>query len=346
MEEWYQSRQPVNVKRKRTKLDPEGQKLDGMPIKDIQIDEYVQRRHACAAHLNAAARRSDELTMLEAGYLGVHKLTCDQVIDTDERDRWDRVVKSLEATIQDLTRKLAELEAKLATVQSGSGVFGASDSPSPSTPLPKSPDPLARQSGKDVEPGAQPKGSGLFGGCVVPERQSLAPKTPDPDHESGIAKTTPSVNHTSPVAEVAKPIEPATSGDPSDSSNPVLQKPESDESPPWRAGSACLPANDLQTAGTACPTAGIATPAEPPPPPRWSDEERQEALDYYCQINNLPVATLAQTSGIPNPRHITPLEAIKRGFPCMIHIDRTAEVECEWNRREWEWAERLKRQPF
>src|SRR3954471_14558843 len=57
MEEWELSRRPVPIKRKRTKLDPEGRKLDGMPIKDIQIDEYMQRRHASASHLNAAARR-------------------------------------------------------------------------------------------------------------------------------------------------------------------------------------------------------------------------------------------------------------------------------------------------
>jgi hypothetical protein len=137
MEEWHQTRRPVPVKRKRTKLDPEGRQMDGMPIKDIQIDEYTQRRHASAAHLNAAARRSLELTMLEAGYLGVRKLTCDQAIDTDERWRWDRAVKERDAKIEELTRKVAELEAKLA----GSGVFGMSDPSLSSTPQPKSPDP-------------------------------------------------------------------------------------------------------------------------------------------------------------------------------------------------------------
>src|SRR6185295_9112699 len=108
MEEWHQSRQPVPVKRKRTRLDPEGQKMDGMPIKDIQIDEYVQRRHASAAHLNAAARRSLELTMLEAGYLGVRRLSCDEAIDVNDRERWDRAVKSRDTTIEELTRKVAE----------------------------------------------------------------------------------------------------------------------------------------------------------------------------------------------------------------------------------------------
>ena len=40
--------------------------------------------------------------MLAGGYLGVRALTCDQVIDPDERHRWDRVVKNREATIEEL----------------------------------------------------------------------------------------------------------------------------------------------------------------------------------------------------------------------------------------------------
>ncbi|MFN0021890.1 MAG: helix-turn-helix domain-containing protein, partial [Pirellulaceae bacterium] len=116
MEEWHQSRQSVPMKRKRTKLDPEGQQVDGMKIKDIQIDEWVQHRRGCAAHLNTAAKRSLELTMLEGGYLGVHKLSCDLAIDTDERDRWDRVVKTYQKTIEELKRKVTELEAKLAAL--------------------------------------------------------------------------------------------------------------------------------------------------------------------------------------------------------------------------------------
>ncbi|MCE9528749.1 MAG: helix-turn-helix domain-containing protein, partial [Planctomycetales bacterium] len=118
MEEWQQSRQSVPMKRKRTKLDPEGQKVDGMPVKDIQVDEWVQHRRGCASHLNAAAKRSLELTMLEGGYLGVHKLSCDLAIDTDERDRWDRAVKSYQGTIEKLSRKVTDLVAKLGVMNS------------------------------------------------------------------------------------------------------------------------------------------------------------------------------------------------------------------------------------
>lgn len=43
-------------------------------------------------------------------------LTCDQMLDPDERDRWDRVVKNREATIEELKRKVAELEGQLAAI--------------------------------------------------------------------------------------------------------------------------------------------------------------------------------------------------------------------------------------
>ena len=114
MEEWQQSRQPVLMTRKRTKIYPEGRKAGGAKVEEIQIDEYVQRRNPSASHLNAAAKRSLELTMLEAGYLGVRQLSCDDAMDVDERDRWDRLVKSHQKTNEELTRKVAELEAQLA----------------------------------------------------------------------------------------------------------------------------------------------------------------------------------------------------------------------------------------
>jgi len=219
--------------------------------------------------------------MLEAGHIGVHRMTCDLAMDPDERDRWGRERETSEATIAEqaktiagLMQKLAELEAKLAA--------------------------------KNSTPHA-------------PREETFTPAEKSPldarSDESRIAEATPALNQKSAAPEVASPIQHASSGDVPDSRTPAARKAESDESPA-------------------------------PPAPRWSDEERQEALDYFCQIHNLPRATLAQTSGIPNYRHITPLEAIKRGFPCMISIDRTAEIEREWNRREWERMERLKRQPF
>jgi len=193
MEEWHQSRQPVPVKRKRTRLDPEGKTMDGMPIKDIQIDEYEQRRHASAAHLNAAAKRSLELTMLEAGYLGVHKLSCNQAIDTDERHRWDRAVKERDAKIEELTRKVAELEAKIAAILGESQttsqspvVNQTSPAPGPASPIQQAPSgdrpdssPSVLQRVKQMTPNwvpiARPR-------SASPNDPRLAP--PPRDHES------------------------------------------------------------------------------------------------------------------------------------------------------------------
>ena len=132
--------------------------------------------------------------MLEAGYLGVRRLSCDEAMDPDERDRWDRAMKSRDTTItevtkknDELTRKVAELEAKLGGVRPGSGVFG---------------------------------------GCVFPLAQPLAPKTPDPgqSHESENAQTTPVVNKTSPAPEVASPIQKAPCGDMPATRQPVSQR--------------------------------------------------------------------------------------------------------------------------
>ena len=256
MEEWERSRQSVPMKRKRTKLDPEGQKLDGMPIKDIQIDEYVQPRHASAAHLNAAAKRSLELTMLEAGYLGVHKLTCDKVIDVDERDRWDRVVKNQEATIAKLTatitgltERLAALEAKLAADRSR--VHGAernarvSDAASAVHQPQGNMDPAcisqslmhptessrvhgAERNARVSDAGSavhQPQGN-MDPACIS---QSLMHPTRD---ESGNVENTPAANQNSAVTEVVSPVQKAASGERPDSSPAAAKRPESDESRP------------------------------------------------------------------------------------------------------------------
>ena len=59
------------------------------------------------------------------------------------------------------------------------------------------------------------------------------------------------------------------------------------------------------------------------PRPRWEDEYRQEALDYHCLIHGLPPASLEQATGIPDPKKISPRMWIEKGYPYMIHIDRS-----------------------
>src|SRR4029079_11403407 len=106
---------------KTTKVYPEGRKHDGKPVEEVVTKEQVKLHDARVSHFNAATRISRELLMLEAGHIGVHRMTCDLAMDPDERDRWgqerttsEAAIAELTATITKLTQKVAELEAKLA----------------------------------------------------------------------------------------------------------------------------------------------------------------------------------------------------------------------------------------
>jgi hypothetical protein len=79
---------------------------------------------------------------------------------------------------------------------------------------------------------------------------------------------------------------------------------------------------------------------------RWSEIHRQEALDYHCQIHKLPRAKLSQATGIPNPVRCTPKEAIVRGYPYIIYIDRTEEMEKLHQRRLREEEARRRREEW
>lgn len=94
MEEWERSKESVPVQRKRTKIYPQGRKHGGEEVTEVNIDEFVQKRNASVSHFNAATKLSLALTMLEAGYLGVRGLSCDQAMDVDELDRWDRALRA------------------------------------------------------------------------------------------------------------------------------------------------------------------------------------------------------------------------------------------------------------
>jgi len=66
---------------------------------------------------------------------------------------------------------------------------------------------------------------------------------------------------------------------------------------------------------------------EADPQPRWEDKYRQEALDYHCLIHGLPPASLEQATGIPDPKKFSPRLWIEKGYPYMIHIDRS--IPCD-----------------
>ena len=80
--------------------------------------------------------------MLEAGYMGVHKLSCNPAIDTDERQRWDQAVKERDAKIEELTRKVAELEAKIAAILGESQTTSQSPVVNQTSPAPRPASPI------------------------------------------------------------------------------------------------------------------------------------------------------------------------------------------------------------
>ena len=57
-------------------------------------------------------------------------------------------------------------------------------------------------------------------------------------------------------------------------------------------------------------------------------------------MNNLPPAKLSQTSGVPDPLRITPLEHVKRQRPYLISIDYSEEARRFWERHEREMLKR------
>ena len=59
---------------------------------------------------------------------------------------------------------------------------------------------------------------------------------------------------------------------------------------------------------------------------------RQEALDLHCRLHRLPPAKLEQATGIPDPVRITPKEAVERGWPYVITINRSEELERVWQK--------------
>jgi hypothetical protein len=84
------------------------------------------------------------------------------------------------------------------------------------------------------------------------------------------------------------------------------------------------------------PKSTILVPDTPQPEPerqpqyRWSDEFRQEALDYHCAIHGLPPADLDMATGIPDPQQMSPKLAMERGLPYHLYID---------------WSKKCKREP-
>ena len=177
MQEWRRSRKSVR-------------KQGGKKAAENQTDQQLQKRNANVSHFNAATRLSLQLTMLQAGYLGVHRLACDQALDIDGLDRWDRMVKSRDRVIEELTREVAELKAQLQ-----------------STLHAPREEVLTRSVRSTI--------------------LDATPLQPLPASESSVAENTPVLNQASPAPQVVSPGQNAPCDDSLDSQKAVSQEPES-----------------------------------------------------------------------------------------------------------------------
>ena len=183
MQEWAQSRQ-TTVESNTKKTYPEGRKSNGPKVEEVTTQEQKRRHGARVSHFNAATNLSRELLMLEAGHIGVHRMTCDLAMDPDERDRWGRERETAGATIAELTamvaaltQKVAELEARLTPQKNASQA--ESGDPSKSDESETAPPTTPRHRGSPASSAASPLKQAPCGN----EPDSGSPACAD--HESG-----------------------------------------------------------------------------------------------------------------------------------------------------------------
>ena len=277
LREFRRSQQTIAMKKTITTKD--GVDDEGKPVK-IRVEEWDKHQIGRKGFLDAAAKASHEITVLATGWVGAGSSTISmaEVMDPEERDRWERMVAIREERIEEL-----EQRDELADEQPAAA---------PSAPAP----PVSRVA----------ENSPIVYQELVQEDNATSS-----DEEA--CATVPESFPT----EIGQP------------QNLYQEPPE-----PSRPHTPCA---EMSAQGVS----GLRTPEpEPVKVYRWEAKYRQEALDYHCQINNLPPAKLAQASGIPDPLRMSPLEAVRRGLPYIISIDRSAEIQRTWERRQREQKQR------
>lgn len=93
---YHRSCQTLPITKKREKVYPEGRKAGGPSVTETQTDQYDKVQYGHTASLNAAVRYSHERLVLAAGHIGPGNgcISLAEVMDPDERDRWNRLVTS------------------------------------------------------------------------------------------------------------------------------------------------------------------------------------------------------------------------------------------------------------
>ncbi len=296
LREFRRSRRTIPMKKTITMKDGVDEK--GEPVK-IRIEEWNKPQIGRKGFIDSAAKASHEITVLAAGWLGpgCGSISMAEVMDPEERDRWDRIVTTRDAQIKELQDSVTELKSRPLAPREESAAG--------------SPDPVSKVAEK--EPAVNQQTSDQ---CVTTSsRQTVcaAPTDSSPPEMSTCKtciKSPPKVGagRRAPPSRLTEGLPGAGGGD-LRSGVPAGSV--------TRAEQSAEPTDKL----AACPTQPLC---------RWSDEHRQEALDLHCRLHRLPRAKLSQASGIPDPKNMTPREYVERGRPYCISIDRSEEEARCW----------------
>ena len=332
--EYARSCETLQIERVRTKTYPEGRKPGGALVTETVKDVYPKHQLARVSYLHFIDKVEHELAELQAGWLGNGNInmTLDKPVEIEERDRWDRQVKWQKAQIAELQAKLAAAEAKGAEAKEALGA-GLLTPPPPATG------------------GLPVAGAGDLRSVVPAGSETLAEQgsATRAEHEYEMAEMRPDSGLQQPLVNAPTPAQEATCVDTAASDLSRVQELSKVNKKAFGLGAGrTLPTAGLPSAGKegdlqSAVSAGSETRAEQQPEivqtpdgmlpvvkdpeadpqPRWEDRYRQEALDYHCLLHGLPPASLEQATGIPDPKKFSPRMWIEKGYPYMIHIDRS-----------------------
>lgn len=110
LREFRRSQQTIRMKKTITTTETENKQ--GEPVK-IRVEEWDKPQIGRKGLLDSAAKASHEITVLAAGWLGAGcgTISMAEVMDPEERDRWDRIVTIQGTQIKALEERAGALES-------------------------------------------------------------------------------------------------------------------------------------------------------------------------------------------------------------------------------------------
>jgi hypothetical protein len=336
LEDYEQSKQPVPIKKTITtthKTNEEGEKVV------VRVEEWLKPQGPRGSLLAAAERFGTAATLLAGGCVGSGRGTVmvSEAVDPDALARWNQAVISRDERIAQLSQRMEHLEQQLAVAYGGEVPLHVCD--------PKLAAALAATR-KTCVTEEDHRRQDVIENVFKNQKRMEAKKRMEKLSGAGEKSELPGDEkvaemHQKDAGEVGiKDGQTAVCGEevhPEEQGENKVEK-ENNLEPAASGG--------VLSSGPVATGSAPAAPAEPAPIYRWSDFHRQEALNYHCQIHDLPPAKLSQASGIPDPARCTPKEAIERGYPYLLYIDRTEEIKARHRKHCREEEARRRREEF